>query len=336
MTLQEIIADLNSPRKKKVVLDTDAFNEIDDQYAIAYCYLSERIDLLSVHAALFVHNAGDSTEEGMLKSFEEAKKVLSLTDPDYTTPVLKGCAETIDKKGTFVESEATDRLIEIAKESDEIIYVLAIGTGTNVASSVMKDPSIKDKICVIWLACNQFHVNTPIDYNLEQDYKAGQILFDSGVPLMIVPGCWVTSVLRSDIENTRALLGSNAICDYLFEITEAVPEISRVQLNADPEPLLFHGLSRHGHDAAERVKDHVAWIGIPIDQPVNDIYLERAVLDYAALCRIARIVRDLDAIHRALAHWNAQLDFLPCAVVQNLALPVVYGRTPAHNPLLLA
>lgn len=221
MTLQEIIADINSPRKKKVVLDTDAFNEIDDQYAIAYCYLSERIDLLSVHAALFVHNAGDSTEEGMLKSFEEAKKVLSLTDPDYKTPVLKGCTETIDKTGAFVESEATDRLIEIAHESDEIIYVLAIGTGTNVASSLMKDPSIKDKICVIWLACNQLHVNTPIDYNLEQDYKAGQILFDSGVPLMIVPGCWVTSVLRSDIENTRALLGSNAICDYLFEITEA-------------------------------------------------------------------------------------------------------------------
>ena len=221
MTLQEIIKDLQGPRKKKVVLDTDAFNEIDDQYAIAYCYLSERIDLLSVHAALFVHNPDDSTEKGMLQSYEEAKKVLSLTDPDYKTPVLKGCTETIDKTGAFVESEATDRLIEIARESDEIIYVLAIGTGTNVASSLMKDPSIKDKICVIWLACNQLHVNTPIDYNLEQDYKAGQILFDSGVPLMIVPGCWVTSVLRSDIDNTRALLGSNAICDYLFEITEA-------------------------------------------------------------------------------------------------------------------
>lgn len=220
MTLNEIIADLNSPRKKKVVLDTDAFNEIDDQYAIAYCYLSERIDLLSVHAALFVHNAGDSTEKGMLQSYEEIKKVLSLTDSEYKTPVLKGCAETIDKTGKWVDSEATRRLIEIAHESDEIVYVLAIGTGTNVASSLLLDPSIKDKICVIWLACSQLHVYTPVDYNLEQDYKAGQIIFDSGVPLIIVPGCWVTSVLRSDIENTRALLGYNPICDYLAKITE--------------------------------------------------------------------------------------------------------------------
>lgn len=220
MTLNEIIADLNSPRKKKVVLDTDAFNEIDDQYAIAYCYLSERIELLSVHAALFVHNEGDSTEEGMLQSYEEIKKVLSLTDAEYKTPVLKGCPETIDKTGSWVDSEATRRLIEIAHESDEIVYVLAIGTGTNVASSLLLDPSIKDKICVIWLACSQLHVYTPVDYNLEQDYKAGQVLFDSGVPLMIVPGCWVTSVLRSDIENTRALLGYNPICDYLAKITE--------------------------------------------------------------------------------------------------------------------
>ena len=220
MTLNEIIADLNSPRKKKVVLDTDAYNEIDDQYAIAYCYLSERIDLLSVHAALFVHNEGDSTEAGMLQSYEEAKKVLSLTDAEYKTPVLKGCPETIDKTGSWVDSEATRRLIEIAHESDEIVYVLAIGTGTNVASSLLLDPSIKDKICVIWLACSQLHVYTPVDYNLEQDYKAGQVLFDSGVPLIIVPGCWVTSVLRSDIENTRALLGYNPICDYLAKITE--------------------------------------------------------------------------------------------------------------------
>ena len=35
MTLQEILADIKSPRKKKVILDTDTFNEVDDQFAVA-------------------------------------------------------------------------------------------------------------------------------------------------------------------------------------------------------------------------------------------------------------------------------------------------------------
>ena len=45
MTIEQFLADIKSGRTKKVILDTDAFNEIDDQYAIAYCYLADSIDL---------------------------------------------------------------------------------------------------------------------------------------------------------------------------------------------------------------------------------------------------------------------------------------------------
>ncbi|MBS5726136.1 MAG: hypothetical protein KHW59_10245, partial [Clostridiales bacterium] len=34
MTIEQILADIKSGRRKKVILDTDAYNEIDDQYAI--------------------------------------------------------------------------------------------------------------------------------------------------------------------------------------------------------------------------------------------------------------------------------------------------------------
>ena len=37
--IEEILFDLKSDRKKKVILDTDAYNEIDDQFAIAYTVL---------------------------------------------------------------------------------------------------------------------------------------------------------------------------------------------------------------------------------------------------------------------------------------------------------
>ena len=37
ISVEEILSDIRSDRTKKVILDTDTFNEIDDQYALAYC-----------------------------------------------------------------------------------------------------------------------------------------------------------------------------------------------------------------------------------------------------------------------------------------------------------
>lgn len=45
MNIVDILRDIKSGRKKKVILDTDAYNEADDQYALAYCRMSGRIDL---------------------------------------------------------------------------------------------------------------------------------------------------------------------------------------------------------------------------------------------------------------------------------------------------
>lgn len=220
MTIYEILDDIKSERKKKVILDTDAFNEIDDQFAIAYTYLSEKMELLAVCAEHYKHDRQRDPAAGMEKSYDEIIKVLSLTDPAYKTPVFHGSTTSIDAVGDAVESDAAENIIRIVRESDEIVYIAAIGAITNVASAIMKAPDIKEKMCVLWLGCNQLDMADPIEYNLEQDYKAGQFLLDCGVPTVIVPACWVTSVLRSRIENTAKLKGANPVCDYLYKISE--------------------------------------------------------------------------------------------------------------------
>ncbi len=70
MTVREILADIKSDRKKKVIIDTDAYNEIDDQYAIAYSYYSEKIDILAIHAAPFENEKSDNMEYGMEMSYK--------------------------------------------------------------------------------------------------------------------------------------------------------------------------------------------------------------------------------------------------------------------------
>lgn len=240
MTVNEMLADIKSGRRKKVILDTDTYNEIDDQYALAYCYLADSMELLSVNAAPFYNDNSTSYEDGMLKSYEEIHKVLRLLDPDYKTPVFKGSPTTIELSGSYVDSPAARNIIETVKSSDEPVYVLGIGAITNVASALMIDPSIKDNMCVIWLGANQFggklgdykqiddymRDNNLGEFNLVQDYTAGQILLNSGVPLLLCPAWCIVSVLTTNTYWNDQLKGQNPVCDYLYEITERMHQLS--------------------------------------------------------------------------------------------------------------
>ncbi len=61
------------------VVDTDAYNEIDDQFAISYALCSpERINLLALYAAPFLNQHSVSPEDGMVKSEQEIRKLLAL------------------------------------------------------------------------------------------------------------------------------------------------------------------------------------------------------------------------------------------------------------------
>ncbi len=51
-------------------------------------------------------------------------------------------------------SPAARAIIEAAHKYDEIVYILTTGACTNVSSAIMLDPSIMEKICVIWLGDN--------------------------------------------------------------------------------------------------------------------------------------------------------------------------------------
>ena len=81
MTYEQRIKNLSVPKGKiDVVLDTDAYNEIDDQYAISYMIKSkERLNTKAIYAATFFGNGKSSSpKDGMEKSYDEIHKLLSL------------------------------------------------------------------------------------------------------------------------------------------------------------------------------------------------------------------------------------------------------------------
>ncbi len=219
MNIQKILDDIRSDRVKKVIIDTDAANELDDQFAIAYALGSDKTEVLSINAAHFAHNGSDR-KIGMEKSYAEIKRVLSAYMPDCKIPVYKGCVSTIgDNGGKPVESEAVKNIIDTARSSEETVYVLGIGTATNIASAIALCPEIKERIAVIWLGGNDFEKNDLEEYNLIQDYAAGQILLDSGVSLVLCPAFHVTSALYAPIEEfEKELSGKGPVCELLWQL----------------------------------------------------------------------------------------------------------------------
>ena len=73
--MNKILSDLRSPEKKYFILDTDTDNEVDDQFAIAYAMLSDKVDLLGLCAAPYVNDRAPDPATGAEAWTVEKKKV---------------------------------------------------------------------------------------------------------------------------------------------------------------------------------------------------------------------------------------------------------------------
>lgn len=205
---------------KKIILDTDTYNEIDDQFALAYAMLSkDKVDLLSINAAPFLNSRSTSAADGMEKSYQEIFNIMKLVDPNADIPVYRGSTAFLTDKNTPVESPACDNIINTVMSSDEPIYIVALGAITNVASAIIKCPEIAKRAIVVWLGGHALHWQDTKEFNLRQDVAAAQIVLDSKIPFVQIPCNGVcTHFVTSVPELDYYLGGKNELCDYLVDI----------------------------------------------------------------------------------------------------------------------
>lgn len=216
---------VDQPRPRvRAVLDTDTFNEIDDQYALAYAALSTGFDLEAVYAAPFFNDRSSGPEDGMEKSHEEILRVLSKLGARGSAMrdrVKKGSRSFMTAPGRPVESEAAHDIIAHAMSGAQPLYILAIAAITNVASAILMEPRIKGKVVVVWLGGHPSSWHTASEFNLKQDIFASRTLFDCGVPLVQIPCKNVAEHLRVTMPELHHHLGGRGpLGEYLVSITE--------------------------------------------------------------------------------------------------------------------
>jgi inosine-uridine nucleoside N-ribohydrolase len=216
-----------------VVIDTDTYNEIDDQYALAYLIRSgEELRLKAIYSAPFKNDKADTPKKGMELSYEEIHRILSLMGRgDLKEMVYQGSDSFLSNENDPVVSAAAQHLADLAMAytEDKPLYVIAIGAITNVASALLLNPEIKNRVVVVWLGGHAF--DWPIkkgsqdwrdlpEFNLFEDISAARVVFDCGAPLVQLPCMGVVSALTtSGPELEYWLHGKNELCDYLMDVT---------------------------------------------------------------------------------------------------------------------
>ena len=204
--------------KINIILDTDTYNECDDQFALSYLIKSK--DLFNIEAitvAPYSHTKRDvKVRDSQELSYNEILKICNWLNFDTDNKVFKGSVDYI-QNGYDEKNVAVNKIIETALKNNKT-YILGIGAITNIALAIKKESKIVNKIEIIWLGGNELGYKDNLEYNFRQDVEAVKIVFESKVKLTILPCKNVVSELRIDINTLKKHLENKSdLCNYLIE-----------------------------------------------------------------------------------------------------------------------
>ena len=211
-------------KKIDVIIDSDVKNEADDQYAITHALLTPMFRLHGVIASHFGH---DRIKDSLEASWQELLKVVKYAGFEGKVKTVKGAPTMLKKgeKGYFSKIEPLDsdgaRLIidtALSLPVGRKLYIGVLGPLTNVASALLLEPRIENKISVIWNGGGLYPDGGP-EFNLVNDIVAANVVFSSKVELSQVPTKTYGLPRVSLAELQTKVLPYGEIGNFLFHMT---------------------------------------------------------------------------------------------------------------------
>jgi purine nucleosidase len=137
-------------KKSRVILNTDAKNEADDQYAIVHAILTPSFDLQGIISAHFGDRKSATSQHD---SHEEILLLLDLMNIKGQIPVQTGAPKALPDEVTPEPSAGSALIIaETLKDDPRPLHVAFLGPLTDMASALLEEPGIAEhNVVVVWI-----------------------------------------------------------------------------------------------------------------------------------------------------------------------------------------
>ncbi|TDE95103.1 nucleoside hydrolase [Occultella glacieicola] len=208
-------------QRRRAIINTDAKNEADDQYAIVHALLSPTIDVRGLVAA---HFGTVRSQRSMEDSRAEIDLILDLLALDREVPVANGAAHALPDPTTPVDSPGARLIIDEAHaETESTLYVAFLGPLTDMASALLLDPSIQDTdTVVIWIGGHHYYdpiypLQPKVEFNLSNDITAANVVMASRLPVWQVPSSVYRQVAVGYAELDARVAPQGRIGRYLVD-----------------------------------------------------------------------------------------------------------------------
>lgn len=206
--------DIPESKKIRLIINTDARNEADDQFAIVHALLTPRFLIKGIIAA---HFGERRTTTSMQESYNEIVKVLELMNLSQEVTVYKGAEKAIPDEQTPMMSEGAELIIREALSNDsKPLYVIFLGPITDLAAAYLKEPSIADRLTAVWIGGGAWP-NGEEEFNLSNDIDAANVVFRSNIPLWVIPKNVYSTIRVSIAELAVKVKPWGEVGSYLYQ-----------------------------------------------------------------------------------------------------------------------
>jgi inosine-uridine nucleoside N-ribohydrolase len=217
-----------STSRHRLIVDTDAKNEADDQFAIVQALLSPTLDVCGIIPA---HFGAGRTQTSMLESRAEVDLMLRLLDLSHSVRVSNGAPHALSDEATPVPSDGSRLIIEQAYASDDRLFVAFLGPLTDMASALLEDPALAERdVVVVWIGGPPYGGIEPAygpEFNLSNDIAAANVVMASGVEVWQIPMDVYCMVGVGHEELRQRVAPHGALGSYLarqlIELNESLP-----------------------------------------------------------------------------------------------------------------
>jgi inosine-uridine nucleoside N-ribohydrolase len=211
-----------------VISDNDYAGDPDGLFQLAHLALSPSVDLRGVIGShLRPGDALNSSDQSATRAKSAAEVILKLIGRSEEVTVVEGSNWGLNDVRTPIQSAGARLIVsEAMREAGDPLWVTLGGGLTELASAYLLEPSIADRVTAVWIGGPEYPGVVPTlqvfeeqggsEYNLRIDITAGQVIFDSPIPLWQVPRDAYRQAIMSLAELDRRVRPSGAIGLHLM------------------------------------------------------------------------------------------------------------------------